>query len=250
MNKGFSPIPVSHHADLESRKCLVEVPPGGIIIFNERTVHEVLPSHMSKSDKAGKSGSQLAQCRLFLGWRTTQYNQPITPNLMERLRAQEGMPLKSGQHEHPRPPPGWEKGYPGPPPMYSNLTLTNQPLSLKRLASHLKPAATEFFQFQNEGPQSKRFKNGFYKPFRFLPSLRELNAKDPTISMYSAYTREEISMLYPDRVWRNLHAIDGSVRKVLTLNASKRKPDSDIIGSASPDDNSYKRMRKEGAPGN
>jgi hypothetical protein len=210
-NKGFGKIPPSEHADWVRRSYRVEVPPGHILIFNERTVHEVVARPLTQAEKKDKPGSELARCRLFFGWRTTKSATPITPNLRARLEAQEALPIKSGQHKHPNPPDGAESDYPGPPAMYSELHPTNHPLLLKRLASHLKPAATELYMYQPGGKQAQRFPNGLVVPKLFMPSLRELNAVDPNIRMYQPYSNEEMSILYPSRTWGNLIRLDGSI---------------------------------------
>ena len=216
-NKGFSQIHESEHVDLVRRSFRVEVPPGDILIFNERTIHEVVARPLKPSEKTGKSGSELARCRLFFGWRTTKASEPITPNLLARLQAQEALPIKSGQHVHPNPPPGALTDYPGPPAMYSKLHPTNFPLLLKRLASHLKPAATDLYKYQPGGKQAQRFPNGLVAPKLYMPSLKELNAADPSIRMYEPYSNEEMSILYPSRTWKNLRRLDGSIAHELTV---------------------------------
>ena len=216
-NNGFSAIPESQHVDLVKRSFRVAVPPGHILIFNERTIHEVVAKPLSEADKAGKTGEELARCRLFFGWRTTKSQEPITPNLAARLEMQEALPIKSGQHFHPNPPPGAPISYPGPPAMYSKLHATNFPLLLKRLASHLKPAATTIYNYAAGGKQAARFPNGLIAPILYMPSLKEMNAIDPTITMYGAYTNEEMSILYPARSWSNLKRLDGLVVNNLIL---------------------------------
>lgn len=192
----------------------MEIPPGHIMIFNERTIHEVMARPLKQSEKVGRTGSQLARCRLFFGWRTTMKEEPITPNLKERLDDQEALPIKSGQHIHPKPPKDAIRGYPGPPAMYSKLHPTNFPLLLKRLASHLKPAATEIYKYQLGGKQAQRFPNGLIAPKMYMPSLRELNTLDSSIKMYGEYSDAERSILYPSRQWRDLVRLDGSVVEV------------------------------------
>jgi hypothetical protein len=216
-NNGFSTIPESQHVSLIKRSVRVAVPPGHILIFNERTIHEVVAKPLSEADKSGKTGAELARCRLFFGWRTTKAQEPITPNLTARLEVQEALPIKSGQNIHPRPPPGAPVGYPGPPAMYSKLHTTNFPMLVKRLASHLKPAATTIYKYAAGGKQAARFPNGLIAPILYMPSLKEMNAIDPTITMYGPYTKEEVSILYPSRTWTNLQRLDGSVVETLTL---------------------------------
>lgn len=210
-NNGFARIEESKHVDLVRYSFQTVVPPGYILIFNERTIHEVVARPLKSLETRGRTGSQLARCRLFFGWRTTKSTTPITPNLDARLEMQEALPIKSGQHVHPNPPPGAPVDYPGPPAMYSKLHPTNFPLLLKRLASHLKPAATQLYMYQPGGKQAQRFPNGLVAPKLFMPSLRELSEVDSSIQMYPAYSDEEKSILFPSRVWRNLRRLDGSI---------------------------------------
>ena len=218
-NKGQGFAALKTHQEIlnaiqQSRK--VTVPPGHILIFNERTVHEVVARPLKKYDRINadgspKSGSDLARCRLFFGWRTTKRTTPMTPDLQRRLLAQEALPLKSGQHLHPNPPVGQRANYPGPPPMYSPLHLTNFPLMLKELATHLKPAATLFHLYKDDGIQAGRFPNGLIIPAMFMPSLEKLNEADPTIKLYTPYSEDELKLLTPRRSWTNLKRLDGSL---------------------------------------
>lgn len=216
INHGFHPIPQSEHVKLINKSARVAIPPGHILIFNERTIHEVLARPLKNVEKKGHTDAELARCRLFLGWRTTKNTEPITPNLQSRLDAQEALPIKSGQHIHPNPPVGVMKNYPGPPPMFSGMHKINNPMLLKILASHLKSACTELFKYQ-EGKQFERFPNGLMIPKLFMPSLQELNTIDPSIFMYDDYRTEEREILVPNRVWYNLKRLDGTVVEKLSL---------------------------------
>ena len=131
-NYGFDPIPDTEAPANIRRSVRIEIPPGHIMIFNERTIHEVL---------AISSPPGVTKARLFMGWRSTRSADPITPNLYQRLINQEALPLKSGQHPHINPPPGSgalmrsivgperydsqpaDFKYPGPPPMWSPMHL-------------------------------------------------------------------------------------------------------------------------------
>lgn len=94
---------------------------------------------------------------------------------------------------------------------------------LKKLASHLKPACTELFTYRNpNGKQAGRYPNGLRVPLLFMPSLRKLSSVDPTITMYSKYRDEEISILKPGREWRNLRRIDGTIVPLLELDSDSK----------------------------
>ena len=242
-NDGFETIPDTEAPFNIRRSVMIEIPPGAIMIFNERTIHEVL----SISSPPG-----VTKARLFMGWRTTRFADPITPNLQQRLYNQEALPLKSGQkdHAHIHPPPGAEDlmrsivgsarydarpsdfKYPGPPPMYSPMHLTSRSNAklLQQLGTHFKTAVLV------EG--GKRFKNpngelsrAFPAPDflqtvpRFLPSLRELNARDPSITMYAVYSTPELSLLWPNVEWQGLLDINNqgvAIKLVPNENGFKR----------------------------
>ena len=79
-------IAVSEWDRLQSLKKKIEIPPGHIFMFYERMVHEVVPSPKMED-----------QHRVFLGWRTTTFNEPLFPDLERRLRDFDIIPIKSGQ---------------------------------------------------------------------------------------------------------------------------------------------------------
>ena len=226
-NDGFETI-VDTEAPFNIRRSVrVEIPPGCIMIFNERTIHEVL----AISPPPG-----VTKARLFMGWRTTRSSDPITPNLQQRLHNQEALPLKSGQkdHAHMHPPPGAESlmrsivgsarydakptdyKYPGPPPMYSPMHLTSRANAklLENLGTHFKTAVLVVGgkRFANpDGELSRAFPapNFLQTVPRFLLSLRELNARDPSITMYPDYSATELSILWPNIAWTNLMDLSG-----------------------------------------
>lgn len=90
---GFAKIRKDQHVGIIERSHRIRIPPGSVLVFDENTVHEVLPSPFR--------GTQL---RLFLGWRLSldggKGARPLIPGLDARIKDQEGMPLKSGQHRH------------------------------------------------------------------------------------------------------------------------------------------------------
>ena len=98
-NSGFAKIKDPDDIAKYKALCdLVEVPPGHMIIFYERIVHQVL-SNRAKTD----------MYRLFTGWRLTTHSEPLIPDIERLLREQRVIPLKSGQL----------------PPMYPNLYWVN-----------------------------------------------------------------------------------------------------------------------------
>ena len=95
-------------------------------------------------------------------------------------------------------------------------------LLLKKLASHLKTACTEIITYRNNGKQAKRYPNGLRAPILYMPSLYELNKRDPTITMYPAYTEAERSILRPGREWRGLRRLDGTIMPLLELDSDSK----------------------------
>lgn len=240
-NYGFEPIPDTDAPFNIRRSVRIEIPPGHIMIFNEKTIHEVL---------AVSSPPGVTKSRLFFGWRTTRSTDPITPNLAARLLDQEALPLKSGQHAHKNPPPGANAlmrsivgaarfdlkptnyKYPGPPPMWSTMHRTNTAGAklLENLGTHFKDAVlvTGGYRFQNPtGELGRAYPPPLFLQTvpQFLPSLRELAARDPSISMYPAYTNAELSILWPRTDWPSLLSIRGrrvAIRLEETSNGYKR----------------------------
>lgn len=120
--KALEATPCTADHPLDGRK-RIRIPPGHLIVFNERTVHEVAPAPAPTKP----------MLRVFFGWRLSPpkyyFNEdsgkeflepgsgytptveppatmsrdrtrrmPMVPDVLHRLRRQEGMPLKSGQH--------------------------------------------------------------------------------------------------------------------------------------------------------
>jgi len=89
--QGFAKIGASSVASVQARARRVVIPPGHMVVFNERTIHEVA---------AVPNSGATSSCRLFFGWRVTTDTTPLFYDVERRLREQDGMPLKSGQHKH------------------------------------------------------------------------------------------------------------------------------------------------------
>ena len=122
--KALEAMPCTADYPLQGRK-KIRIPPGHMIIFNERTVHEV----------AAAPAPSKPMMRLFFGWRLSHpkyyfdagsgkeflepgsgyepepgaqppatmtrdrtRRMPVVPDILYRLSRQEGIPLKSGQH--------------------------------------------------------------------------------------------------------------------------------------------------------
>ena len=64
----------------------IEIPPGHMMIFFENTIHEVMSKGLKYNSK-----------RCFLGWRLTDSNKQIFPEIEDIMDEQDVMYLKSGQ---------------------------------------------------------------------------------------------------------------------------------------------------------
>lgn len=192
LNRGFAPLSEHDHPYCLWNSVLKEIKPGHLMLFNERTIHEVLPNSLKETT-----------CRLFFGWRLTYSTQPLTPGLEQRLRDQEALPIKSGQHPHPNPDASFqlEKGqhYPGPPPMWPKLYWTNNPNLLESLAQYVRLDLLQVKHYSAGSKSVQKWPAGVVAPKQFIPSLRELNFR-----MYDEYTDEEKSILTPRRNWKGL----------------------------------------------
>ena len=161
---GFAKIGKSSHPRVVSRSYRIVIPPGHMMVFNERTIHEVAPVECQ-----GRSS-----CRLFFGWRITapNNNTPLFFDLERRLAEQDGMPLKSGQHKHAYSDPkcggrykemgdfdarllfdattntlGF-KNYPGGPPMYpSSYWGQQEPEKPAKFCANLRPCLLKMRYF-------------------------------------------------------------------------------------------------------
>ena len=89
--EGFAKIASSQFPEIIARSYRIVIPPGHMVVFNERTIHEVA----AVPNEHGTSS-----CRLFFGWRLTNSLTPLFYDVERRLVEQDGMPLKSGQHKH------------------------------------------------------------------------------------------------------------------------------------------------------
>ena len=179
---GFAKIEEEDHYKIIARSYKVMIPPGHMIVFNEDTIHEVMPSHANER-----------MLRLFTGWRLSRWEpfgpdpKPLIPDLRRRLEQQEGMPLKSGQHKHynsdPQAKGGKDyyrqnmpqdrqfnavnnpmgfKNYPGPPPFYpSNYWGSLDPNQhVGPLCDNLEPALVHVRFYAPNGPMARQHKFG------------------------------------------------------------------------------------------
>lgn len=191
-NSGFATI-----KDKEAKKALkakavtVRIPPGHILVFYERIVHEVV------SQKA-----KATMYRLFLGWRLTHETTPLIPDLEERLRKKAVMPLKSGQT----------------PPMYALLHWTNWRSKIVAFSDGIRDL-DEFKEVRVVGSGEEKGK-AYHIVRRFMPSLEGVAAlpedsrkRKPHELCGPPYKKREIYMHRPMREWVLRRASDGKKLK-------------------------------------
>lgn len=168
-NGGFATIPKTKHAELNRSKKAIAIPPGHILIFYERMVHEVVSKKLKKD-----------QHRIFLGWRTTKQTTPLTPNLRALLGRQSVIPIKSGQI----------------PPMYPQLYWTNwRDKILKPWSDEfIKDAVKETRELKTTGQEYNIVQQHITKGLVELKTKLGVNSRD-----YPPYTPAEISMYHPSR---------------------------------------------------
>jgi len=160
----------------------VRIPPGCILVFYERLVHEVL---------AIKSSS--LTLRMMLGWRATMQNQPLFGSeVTTDWIANQAVPrIKSGQN-----PPVW-------PSAYSNFS-RNFPVltkwSMRTFVDECLYTATvgsgEF-----RGTQWVRVKSNM------------LSLKDYGLPMHPSYDMDEIKLLMPQYEWK-LYTFDSPNKRI------------------------------------
>jgi ectoine hydroxylase-related dioxygenase (phytanoyl-CoA dioxygenase family) len=159
--EGFAPI---------SNECLLQelrlhhdhirIPPGAILLFNERTYHEVLSRALPH-----------ASARLFLAWLTTPVAGKCNPPNLDSLLAEQAViPLKSGQV--PRMWPALDGVYRGR-QLADWTAVTLQPC--------MKQAVL-------------RGDKLLFLPYKVAPSLREAR-----LPLYEAYAPQEIALLHASR---------------------------------------------------
>ena len=206
-SEGFAPIHKNDHKVLEELRLKIEIPSLHVLVFNEKTVHEIAKTKAKKD-----------MYRLFTGWRITKEDEPLqnkhpidkgykkkfggydkntptvdaieygiyesmrpvpTYNLRPSLLLQSSMPIKSGQLS----------------PMWAKLNFVNSRHLLLEFSKSFKDDVK--FNFKIENTAIEEFKDKIYYIVpRFLSSLQQLNLKK-----YPPYSEKEIEILIPARSW-------------------------------------------------
>ncbi len=192
-NSGFATIKdKAEKKALKATAVMVRIPPGSIIVFYERLVHEVV-AHKAKE----------TMHRLFLGWRLTHETTPLIPDVEERLRTKAVMPLKSGQN----------------PPMYAALHWTNW---RQKIVDFSEGVRDEFKEVRVVGSGEEKGK-AYHIVRRFMPNLEGVDAlpedsrkRKPYELCGPAYKRQEIDMHRPMREWE-LHRASDDTKHTYSL---------------------------------
>jgi hypothetical protein len=190
---------ITAHQKLK-KKPLVRIPPGCMLIFNERLIHEVV------SKKASKT-----MLRLFTGWYVSKTDQPhdSRPNdgvatdktnkkrLIDRLNKQAAMYIKSGQM----------------PPMAPPLHWCNYPHLIAGYTDKLRDAATNMRPRNPTRAKPNPIPSAYRTPYRSesegirnfpkkeiwttLDSLWTMKNIDGSIEIWPKYSDDDINILLP-----------------------------------------------------
>ena len=168
-HRGFAAIKNKNEiAEYEKTKVLVKIPPGHIMIFYEKLVHEIVP----------KPAPVNGMIRLFLGWRLTHSKESLFTNdtLLDALKNQSVMKLKSGQT----------------PPMYAKLHWTNWRKKIVDFSTQVKDLCKE----------EKTVKSGKNKNKKLLIVHKEMKSlREYGLPLYTTYKPYEKRLLMPNTRW-------------------------------------------------
>jgi hypothetical protein len=131
---GFTRIDANVAKEFKKRRQRIAVPPGHMLIFNEKTVHEVCPTKQSSKS-----------FRLFMKYRLTLEPNPLFPDNMQVAQTQGVFPLSVVQN----------------PPLYGRMHAACWKDRLEEFSHNIRP---EFID-----PKNKSYK----RVYRFMPSLQE-----------------------------------------------------------------------------
>ncbi len=205
-NRGFATIKDAHLlARYKGMRKTITIPPGHILIFYERMVHEVLPSQ-----------GFVDQHRMFLGWRTTYSKVPLVPNVEELIKLQAPMPIKSGQQCT----------------QYSQMHWTNWRQRLSDWSvKNFKPEFLEEKTVKSGKEKGKTYTvvQRTMKPLK-APSMVEAN-----IYHYLEYEQHEIDIMKPGRTFNVLTPGSkitpggSNTFETLTYDSKKRERDQEYV---------------------
>lgn len=163
---GFKKLSPDEIREYDSKRQLITVPPGHIVIFYQHIVHEVLSKKMKQDS-----------LRLFLGWCLTAFSEPPVHSKHElsKIITDQAVPrLPSGQQC----------------PMYS-------PNHISFFKADLIDWSKNTFKEQClEDKKSKGDIESYKVVHKHMKSLKEYN-----LPLYKAYSQIEIDILFPNKRW-------------------------------------------------
>ena len=175
-NKGFAKIKSAREqAYFRNRFQRILIPPGHLLIFYERLVHEVLPIQAPRR-----------MLRLMLGWRISDQTEPLFGErlTMDWVRRQ-GVPyLKSGQHT----------------PILPQLYLVNWWQKIGPWAERMFKAVC----LTTNTIKSGKYEGSTYRAPR-MDSLKDrsmLSLQEYGLPLHPAYDADEMRLLRPQREWK------------------------------------------------
>jgi hypothetical protein len=179
---GFGKIEQKTAEKYNDQRHKVMIPPGGIIVFYEHIVHEVVGNSLS-----------YPSIRLFLGWRLTKSETPMINGLETLLNNQAVMPLKSNQY----------------PPTYAKLHWTNWRDQLQTWSKlMMQPACVE----------SKRVESGKDKGKSYVVVHREMRSlSEYGFPLYPAYNKFERNILQPHKTFQLTPVGKSHIRQHVSL---------------------------------
>ena len=171
-NKGFAKIRKEEHPIYQRKMRRVEIPPGCVLLFYERIVHEVV------SKKAER-----LMLRMHLGFRVTNEEEPLfgTNTTLEWIRTQGVPKIKSGQT-----PLVYPSAYPNFPKNFQRLTDWSQS------TFHEKCIYTHVVQSLSEKWNNTEWKRVHAK----MHSLQQYG-----FDLHRPYDEHEVRFMFPQREW-------------------------------------------------
>lgn len=190
-HSGFARLSAAEAAAASERRQRLEVPPGHLLVFNEKLMHEVCP--------AAPATPSHTILRLFTGWRLTTSDAPQhgAAALEAALTRQAVMVLKSGQT----------------PKMYANMSWS-QPkqravLEAWSLTTFLPRCHTRraVLKKSGGGPDAAAAaapaasSEAAAQEVRTMVEQQMRSLQEYDLALYPAYSPEERRMHYPGRSW-------------------------------------------------
>ena len=197
-NKGFARIEKKDYPKYEALKEKIPVPPGHILIFYERMVHEVRPS----------KGQTIH--RLFMGWRTTKDTQCLlkggNDQLDKLIKTMAVVPIKSGQK----------------PKMYSGSHWNFHRKKIEDWSERINDVCTHTRVVSSGKEKGKEYKvvHQMMKSMEYYGFLK-----------YKPYTQDEISILKPHRPSIKRQREYDSEPEISNLKRMKYQPESPDCGN-------------------